>query len=285
VLFEITHAASYFYSRPVFLEPHVIRLRPRCDAAQSLIDFEIKIEPKPSGLSDCSDLEGNVICQAWFEGLTGSVSVKTRSRVGSLRLNPFDYIVADPTAKKLPMTYPDLLKTSLMPYCLRPHAGVPVERFAGAVAAQAGWETLPFLIALSRRIHEMCEQVVREEGDPLPAEVSLSRKQGSCRDLAVLFMDCCRAVGIAARFISGYQEGEPDQKSRYLHAWAEVYLPGGGWRGYDPTYGLAVADRHIALAAAAIPSLATPIAGSFRGTGAAANMRTDIDIRLSDKME
>jgi transglutaminase-like putative cysteine protease len=285
VLFEITHTTRYSYSRPVLLEPHALRLQPRSDAAQSLIDYEIEIEPRPAGLSRCADLDGNVICQAWFEGLTGSLSVTARSRVKTLRHNPFDYILVDPLAKTLPMTYPDPLKALLVPYCLGSHASAPVERFAQAVAAQAEWKTVPFLTALSRQIHEMCEQIVREDGDPQPAEETLIRKQGSCRDLAVFFIDCCRALGVAARFVSGYQEGEPAPKNRYLHAWAEIYLPGGGWRGYDPTYGLAVADRHIVLAAAVTPSLAAPITGSFRGTGVTSAMQTEIELRLSEKVE
>ena len=84
---------------------------------------------------------------------------------------------------------------------------------------------------------------------------------GSCRDYAVLFMEVCRAMGIPARFVSGYQEGDTEQESRDLHAWAEVYLPGAGWRGYDPTLGLVVSDRHIPLAASAIPSYASAIEG------------------------
>jgi transglutaminase-like putative cysteine protease len=76
-------------------------------------------------------------------------------------------------------------------------------------------------------------------------------------------MEVCRAMGLAARFVSGYQEGDLDQDERHLHAWVEVYLPGGGWRGYDPTHGLAIADRHMALVASAVPSYASPIVGAI----------------------
>ena len=76
-------------------------------------------------------------------------------------------------------------------------------------------------------------------------------------------MEVCRTVGLAARFVSGYQEGDPDSSDRDLHAWVEIYLPGAGWRGYDPTLGLAVSDRHITVAASAIPQYAAPIQGTF----------------------
>lgn len=88
---------------------------------------------------------------------------------------------------------------------------------------------------------------------------------GSCRDTAVLFIHACRAAGLAAWFLSGYQEGDLDHPEQHRHAWVEAYLPGAGWRGYDPSHGLAVSDRHIALVAAADPADATPIQGALWG--------------------
>lgn len=89
-------------------------------------------------------------------------------------------------------------------------------------------------------------------------------------------METCRAVGLAARFVSGYQEGDPNAAERHLHAWAEVYLPGAGWRGYDPTHGLAVADGHIALVASALPKSAAPVTGGVRGRA-----RSELSYKLS----
>jgi transglutaminase-like putative cysteine protease len=88
-------------------------------------------------------------------------------------------------------------------------------------------------------------------------------------------------VGLAARFVSGYQEGDDDQDKRYLHAWAEVYLPGAGWRGFDPTHGLAVADRHVAVAAAAEPINATPVSATYRGTNVEAELFADVSIETN----
>ena len=89
-------------------------------------------------------------------------------------------------------------------------------------------------------------------------------------------MACCHSAGLAARFVSGYAHVD-DHGDHELHAWAEVYLPGGGWRGYDPTHGLAVADRHVALAAAALPADAAPVSGAFRGS-AGATLQTTVDV-------
>jgi transglutaminase-like putative cysteine protease len=152
-----------------------------------------------------------------------------------------------------------------VPY-LRTDHHPDVRAFAQQVAQKADWNTLRFLGELNRNLFEGTNHVVRQTGAPLgPAETLTSRK-GSCRDTAVLFCATCRAMGIAARFVSGYELGSAMQQgSGDLHAWAEVYLQGGGWRGYDPSRGLAVADGHIPIAAASDASLAAPVTGTFRG--------------------
>ena len=97
----------------------------------------------------------------------------------------------------------------------------------------------------------------------------MREQEGSCRDLAVLFCAACRAVGLAARFVSGYERDASLQENGDLHAWADVYLEGGGWRGYDPSRALAVASTHVAVAAASDPLLASPVSGTFRGAATA----------------
>jgi transglutaminase-like putative cysteine protease len=106
----------------------------------------------------------------------------------------------------------------------------------------------------------------------------MEQRQGACRDLAVLFIDACRCVGLAARFVSGYQDAYRSMGKRDLHAWAEVYLPGAGWRGYDPTRGLAVADHHVAIAAAADPQNTAPVTATYRGSNVEAELITEVSI-------
>jgi transglutaminase-like putative cysteine protease len=280
VFFEIAHTTIYTFSRPVFLEPHTIRLRPRSDGSQRLVLFDLTIQPRPVGLSDCLETEGNCAVSAWFDELTESLRVMARCEVETLRENPFDYIV-HLSADRLPLEYADDLRPSLAPYCSRDSSDDAVTQFASAIADEVDRQTLPFLAALSTRIFQTCEATIRDEGQPQAPGATLAGRRGACRDLTVLFMDACRSVGLGARFVSGYQEGDPEQERRDLHAWAEVYLPGGGWRGYDPTHGLAVADRHVALAAGMRPALAAPITGTFRGTGASSRMHADIQISVS----
>ncbi len=281
MFFEIAHTTHYTFGRGVFLEPHTFRLRPRCDGSQWVIRFEMEAEPRPAGLTDGLDLEGNSVIHAWFDGVTDFLRVGSILEVETRRSNPFDYILRDSAAETLPVVYPDDLRARLLPYASREDVQDAVARFARSIAAEAGQATLPYLTSLNQRIHGLCQVTTREEGEPQPPEVTLTERRGACRDLTVLFMEGCRAVGIAARFVSGYQEGDPGQADRRLHAWAEVYLPGGGWRGYDPTLGLAVADRHVAVAAGLSPRDAAPIAGTIRGTGASSRMQAEIHLRAS----
>ena len=132
--------------------------------------------------------------------------------------------------------------------------------------------------SLTSFIFENFKHELREEGPAQEPDETLSRKKGSCRDFVVLFTEAARSMGFAARFVSGYTEGDLSLMQNHLHAWAEVYLPGGGWRGYDPTLGLAVADRHVVVSSGATPLEAAPVTGSFRGTGAEAIMGYEISI-------
>ncbi len=285
MFFEIAHTTTYTFSRPVFLEPHTFRLRPRCDGSQRLIRADLQIEPRPAGLSESLDVEGNSVAHALFDGLTEALRATSQCEIETLRVNPFDYIISHPSVARLPAEYPDDLRLSMTPYCSRDRSDDGVVRFANSIADEVDRQTLPFLAALNRRVFEMCRVRIREEGEPQTPEETLAHRRGACRDLAVLFMDACRALGLAARFVSGYQAGDPDEERRDLHAWAEVYLPGGGWRGYDPTHGLAVADRHVAVAAGMRPGGAAPITGTFRGTGVSSRMQAEIKIGLSGSAE
>ena len=257
--FRVRHTTSYRYSRPVFLEPHTVHLRPRCDSSQLLRGFRLRIDPQPAIISEALDFEGNDIAYAWFEGTTESLLVASEFELVTLRENPFDYILLGDETHRLPLAYPAEWRDQLGRY-LAGSSGpdCPVGRFARSIADSAGRETLPFLAVLNGRISKSYEVVVREEGDPLPADETLKSTKAACRDLAMLFVECCRSLGVASRFVSGYHQGDHVADQRHMHAWAEVYLPGGGWRGYDPAYGLAVADRHVAVAAAAMPPLGRP---------------------------
>lgn len=265
--YSVRHHLRYRYSQPVILEPHTLRLRPRVDCTQQLEAFALEVDPQPQRLLTSQDLDGNDILQAHFaKTATQHLNIRVEFTVQTLRDNPFDYLL-HPWAVQIPLNYPALLLARLQPYLAS--SLLPLD----PIAQQLAQETLvatqgdlsQFLTQLTQTIYTTCQQLVRDTGDAWPAGFTWSKQAGSCRDLTVLFVEACRAVGLAARFVSGYQEGDPDSGDRHLHAWAEVYLPGAGWRGFDPTHGLAVSDSHIALVASPHPKQAEPCPGSFRG--------------------
>lgn len=263
--FKILHEIEYRYSSPVSLEPHAFYLKPRENRGQKLLSFDFSIDPAPRLRSDVVDFLGNDSIRAWFEGKTSSLSIRAESAVELDRPNPFDYLV-DPLFAQLPVRY----ASSAVPKS--------VSDFSAAVAAQTGSSILLFLPELCRSIASSFEKLHRAEGEPWPSAKVLADKQGACRDLTVLFMDCCRAQGLATRFTSGYFEGNPDTPENELHAWAEVYVEGGGWRGFDPTAGLAVAESHVAIASSSVPAQVSPVIGAFRGE-AQSSLKTRVQIQ------
>ena len=251
MLFNVNHTTTYRYSAPVMLEPHVFRMRPRADATHRLIAYQLGIHPAPAGRSECLEAEGNSVVQAWFDAPISTLELSSQFSLETLRDNPFDFLLPPPSQLQL-----------------TPATGVSPQlgEFAREMARHAGEQTMTFLELLAQRLCRDWRQVIREEGDPLTAEAVLGVSDVSCRDLAVLFCGACRAMNLTARFVSGYEVGSATAERGYMHAWAEVYLPGGGWRGYDPSRGVAVGADHVAVAAAANPAMAAPMSGTYRGS-------------------
>lgn len=276
--FEIVHTIDYEYSKPVFLEPHEFLLRPREDATQRLVSHEFVLDPMPAMASSAVDLSGNAAVFAWFREQHTRLSISAQSVVEIVRPNPFDYLPEEP-CRRLPVVYRESLRSLLGP-CLKVPSGIPetVKAFSHDIAARTHHATIPFLVDLCRTLSIEFEWRHRPTGSAWSAEETLRLRQGSCRDLAALFMACCRTQGLASRFVSGYFEDENSKFDHDLHAWAEVYIDGAGWRGFDPSAGLAVTDSHIPIAASPVPDLATPVSGTFRGTGASAQMKHKVQI-------
>lgn len=287
--YQITHRIIYTYDRPVLLAPHSIRMQPRCDVTQRLHQFSLTVEPEPKRSVDNLDLDGNAVTRVWFpdEPIT-SLTIEAMSQVETRRTNPFDYLL-EPWAVRLPIDYPVSLLDRLHPYLTGQFSRLSGGGDSAAVQlAQEVWEAtsgnvVSFLSELADRIYTQCGYRLRENGDALPAGITWRQKSGSCRDYAVLFTEVCRAVGLAARFVSGYQEGDVESDDRHLHAWTEVYLPGAGWRGYDPTQGLATADAHIALVACPTSHQTAPVSGTLKqAAGVSSQMRYNLKITKVD---
>lgn len=243
-----------------------IRLRPRSDGAQRVLDWRCDLAPAPIASTSILDVFGNVALHVTFADSHRELTINVGFEVEASRTNPFDYLSLDPHVTNLPAFYDLRIGQALAPNLHRQTMDLAIGHWAGELSADVGWQTQPFLLKLCETIHRDYTTEIRYEGAAFSPTKTFTEKRGACRDLAALFIDACRTQGLAARFVSGYVYEPNRSHGSELHAWAEVYLPGGGWRGYDPTLGIAVADAHIPVAAGPEPEWAAPTEGSYVGS-------------------
>ncbi|MFP4354995.1 MAG: transglutaminase N-terminal domain-containing protein [Phycisphaerae bacterium] len=278
MLLHVEHRIELTYSAAVHLEPLTVRLRPRSDDAQQLVHFEMQVQPAPAGTCQALDAEANVVDLLWFSDPVESLQLHVNSRTRTTRRNPWDFILPHAEGLKLPIEYRPHIAARLGPYCRNDNLDPSVARLAETLGDKTGHKTLDFLRHLADTI-EPFEKQVRRLGDPWLAAKTLASRAGTCRDTAVLFIEVCRCVGLAARFVSGYCPSDVADTTE-LHAWAEVFLPGLGWRGFDPGLGLAVAENHVALAGGINPAAAAPTEGTYRGTGVSSHLQYHIEMSV-----
>jgi transglutaminase-like putative cysteine protease len=276
--FSIRHLTHYRYSQPVRLGPQLLRFHPRDDGAQRVIDYELRIIPLPTGRNELLDLEGNRVLQVWFEQETDHFDIEVTMQVETLRHNAFDFILS-PESMLLPILHTQD-HVCARAYLERIEPDDSVTAFAAALSLAVNRDTLNFLDRLNRHLFSDFYHIHRDIGAPHNPAITLQSRRGACRDLTMLFVDCCRAEGIAARFASGYQKGNLQSRRRHLHAWPEVYLPGAGWRGFDPTHGEAVRDAHVTIAAAAHSRDTMPVSGHFIGNGVTSTLEYTVEIQV-----
>lgn len=263
---EIIHESQYRYSDRIFLEPHIIRLIPRPHIFREVLGHSMKIDPVPDGLTETLDANGNRAYCAWFSGMTDRLIIKSKTLMEVSEENPFTFIIHPPSAQKLPMVYSAAEAHTLKAAVRGPDPlAAEVEEFARGIAQRASWETIAFVMKLSQQINAEFHYESRTGGLPHDPVQTLRTKSGSCRDFAWLCVSVCRCVGLASRFVSGYLLPQDGSHTPELHAWFEVYIPSVGWKGFDPANGIMCYQNHIILACACEPSLAAPVAGTYRG--------------------
>lgn len=296
MLLSIRHHLRYVYGRPVFLEPMTLRLTPKQDCSQQLLGHSLRLEAEPAGCTAIQEADGSGALVCWFLEERDQLEITMEAKVRTLRPNPFDWIITFAPAQRLPARYPAAEAAALAAYLDAPMGFGPgpgagdwdgeegsVATWAAEQAAAVEHNTTAFLMQLADRIHHDFQHVGRFEGEPMAPEETLAGRSGACRDTAMLFVAACRSQGLAARFVSGYSIHHPPEVTEHeLHAWAEVYLSGAGWRGYDPSLGLAVADGHLVLATAPDHRLAAPVTGTYRGTGVTSTMTYALTVKALD---
>ncbi len=270
----IHHRTSYSYASGATLGTQIVRLYPRSDFRQHLLEFHAEVDPKPTGRALLLDAENNTVLQLWFLGETPKLELVIQARVEVFNANPFGFL-PDTAAFE-----PGCVPPPLLHYVKRAggSTGDPVAAWAQSLY-QPGAPVLQFLTHLNQTMSQTLRQVHREEGPARPAHDTLRRGEGACRDTTVLFMDACRSIGLPARFVSGYTPAL-NREAGDLHAWPEVWIPGGGWRGFDPARGCAVADEHIAVCASAHPHDSAPVSGSLFGPSAISQPTTSLRVEI-----
>lgn len=270
---RLAHLTRYEYSSPVSFAPHALYLRPRETPRQRLHEFRIEISPTARRIATTDPLD-NALDWAFFapENPATRLEFRTELMVETLDSNPFDFFLK-PTVLSFPFAYDATEKIALIP-SLTPRADSPPREvllaWLGQHLPSPPAETVPYLIALNGAVHRALTYTRREEQGVQSAAETLSLGSGSCRDYAVFLIELCRALGLAARFISGYlyepaATGATPALSPAMHAWVEVYLPGAGWRGLDPTRGIFCDDAFVPVAHASFAENVNPIQGTFYG--------------------
>ena len=269
--YKILHRTYYNFSSPVKLGPHYLHLRPREDHELHVESSKLNITPS-ANLLWRRDTEGNSVAIANFDSPTTQLVIESEVFIQQYNENPLDFLVAD-YALDYPFAYPVDDRTLLLPYMAYPE---PSARAVLTKWIETLWkigepiQTYTLLQKLSTLINQSLTYRIREEPGVQSAKETLAKATGSCRDFAVLFMEAARCLGLASRFVSGYLYSSPSSTDYgATHAWAEVYLPGAGWKGFDPTAGTLVGTNHIAVAVARLPESVPPVAGSFFGTAEA----------------
>jgi transglutaminase-like putative cysteine protease len=237
-------------------------------------------------LTNHTDSEDNPVTTAWFQGNHRSLEFVAQFEVHTSDSNPFDFVFTEPAMTRLPAAYQEPDRSLLDMYLIiQQEASAKLEDFLKPALIEVKYETIPFLNRLTTHIFSSLKRENRKYGNPRAPEETLQEGKGACRDYAWLYVVACRSLGLAARFVSGYHVPFSSQEEPELHSWAEVFLPGAGWIGFDPSLGLAVANRHIALTASYDPIRTAPSSGMFWGKDVRSRLDANITISSLEQFQ
>jgi transglutaminase-like putative cysteine protease len=283
---RIRHRTTYRYAEEVTFGPHRMMLRPREDHDVRIEDSILEISPAHE-LRWMRDMNGNCVALIDFLAPARELTIYSEIVLRHDESNPFDFKI-ETDALRYPFSYDEKTLQELGAFRQMVYPGEAdfLHKWLGCFWRKGeSIETVALLQGLNAHIYANFRYRTRqEEGVQLPAE-TIRRGSGSCRDFATLLLEACRCWGLAARFVSGYlRSGAPADPGASTHAWAEVYLPGGGWRGFDPTTGLLTTSHYVPVAVSRHPENAMPISGSFTGT-LHAFLNIEVDVRVDEISE
>src|SRR4249919_1731642 len=262
---RIVHKTEYFYNQPVTFGPHRVMMRPREGHDVRIVAGRLDTEPKAI-IRWLRDIYGNSIAVLAFEQPSDRLRILGEADVDYFSDSPVESLV-DPTARFFPFQYPPEEQVELIQYRLPsyPYDGPKLyEWLQNLYRPGQAIETFALLGKLNSHIHQSFKYARREEAGVQAPCATLELGSGSCRDFAVLMIEAARHWGFGARFVTGYvQMGEGQHGA--THAWTEIYVPGAGWRGFDPTNNKMVGSEHISVAVAREQEKASPVSGGWEG--------------------
>lgn len=267
---RITHHTRYTYDQEVQFLPHLVYLRPRENPLLQVDRFTLTVHPEPQVHWMRDDFD-NLPATLHFTSSGRSLEIEARSDVTTADLPPFDFLLRD-YAVSFPFEYEPLHQFNLSIYRQPPDGPdqAALRRWMEQHLPSPARDTVAWLAELNRAIFTHLRYQRRDAPGMQSADETLQRQQGTCRDFAVLLIACARTLGLAARFVSGYlfdavaadQNGTGD-----MHAWVEIFLPGAGWRGLDPTHGIFCDAAYIPVAHAVVAESVNPVQGAISGPG------------------
>jgi len=256
----LSHRTQYKYDKPITLGPQVIRLRPAPHCKTPIVSYALKVTPTHHFLNWQQDIYNNHLARFVFPDKTEEFVVDVELVADLSPVNPFDFFL-ETAAENFPIRYPATLAKDLAPYLATEELGPLMEDFLDSVERESR-PTTGFLVDLNGLVKSTIDYTVRLHPGIQTCEETLAKRLGSCRDSAWFLVQVLRHLGFASRFASGYLIQLAAEDSADLHAWAEVFLPGAGWIGLDPTSGLFTAEGHIPLACTPDAPNASPITGT-----------------------
>jgi transglutaminase-like putative cysteine protease len=281
----LRHQTCYRYDRAVRLGPHEIRLRPAPLCRTPVLSYGLSVRPLDHVMRWCHDAAGNHVARIWFQEQAEFLELSVDLTVDLAPFNPFDFLV-EPYAERYAFAYPAALARELAPFTPPTENGAQLVHWAEEIRREAHADacgTIELLLRANQRLHRDIAYVTRLEHGVQPCEVTLQQRQGSCRDVSWLLVQMLRHLGLAARFVSGYliqlantNPDAPKADHADLHAWCEIYVPGAGWIGLDPTSGLLTAEGHIPLARSSSYELAAALTGSVEVSAAHLDVSTSV---------